>query len=345
MVRSRGGQDLYATLGVPRDADTDAVKSAYRKQAQRYHPDRNSDDPAAEEQFKRVSAAYAVLSDKQRRKAYDEFGDIALDPNFDADKAHRRFGGGFGGGDFASAFSGQGGGFQDIGDLGSLFEDLLGGGARQRGPRPRRGANLEASLELDFTDAALGSEQRLSIDRPTASGTRQETLSVRIPPGVGDGARIRLAGKGAEGSGGAPPGDLFANIRIRPHPVFRREGHDLYLDVPVSFTEAVRGADIEIPTLTGRVTLHVPAHSDGGTRLRLRAKGVPMSRGGAAGDLYVTIQIRVPRDLDSAAQTKLDELLSDDPNRWRRELFRGQQRQARDQRESSSSSSGPTGKP
>ena len=325
MARSHGRQDLYATLGIPGDADTDAIKQAYRAKAQRYHPDRNSDDPTAEEKFKRISAAYAVLSDPRRRKDYDEFGDVALDPNFDAEKARRAshgFGRGSSGGDFSRAFSGRGGGFQDLGDMGGLFEDLFGGGAGQpRGPRPRRGPDLEATLELDFVDAALGSQQRLTVDRPTGGATRQETLTVRIPPGVGEGSRIRLAGKGGEGAGGGPPGDLFARVRIRPHRVFRREGRDLHLEVPISISEAIRGAEIAIPTLTGRVSLRVPPGTDGGTRLRLRGKGVPGDRGKPAGDLYVTVRIRVPTGLEPAAQAKLDELLDDDPAKWRRELF------------------------
>ena len=169
-----------------------------------------------------------------------------------------------------------------------------------------RGADLEASLELDFLDAVRGGEHRLTLGRGGAGGS--ETITVRIPPGVDTGGRLRIPGKGAPGVGGGPPGDLSVVLRVRPHRVFRREGRDLTFDLPISVAEAIRGAKVEVPTLDGRATLTIPPGTDSGTRLRLRGKGVPDPRGGAPGDLFARIQIRVPRELDDAAKSALDAL-------------------------------------
>jgi len=307
-------------LGVSRGAKADEIKRAYRKLAQAHHPDRNDGDAQAEERFKRISAAYAVLSDEKRRRDYDEFGEAAIDPNFDADKARQAggaFGGGFGRG-FGGADFSQGGGF------GNLFEDLFGGHAGQGGPRAggQRGADLETTLELDFVEAVKGCEKRVDLDRPQPNGsTRRESLTVRIPPGVDESGRIRLAGKGAPGSQGAPAGDLFAKVRIRPHRFLKRTGRDLAMEVPISVVEAIKGAQIEIPTLDAPVTLRVPPGSNGGTRLRLRSKGVPAGGGQKAGDLYVTLRIQVPGVLGPEQTRLLEEILPDDGEHWRREAL------------------------
>jgi DnaJ-class molecular chaperone len=314
-------RDLYAELGVARDADEEALRKAYRQLARRHHPDVNPGDAAAEERFKAVSAAYAVLSDPERRRNYDEFGEISLEAGFDAEKARqareafgRRFGAGAGGA--AGGFEGEG---FHYGDLDGLFSDLF----SRRGwedVRRRRGADVEAELELDFVDAARGSEQRVTLGRPTADGgVKQETITVRIPPGVADGGRIRLRGKGGEGRGGGEPGDLYAHIRVRPHPVFRREGRDLLFDLPLSVREATLGATIEVPTLEGRVGLRVPPGTDSGTKLRLRGKGVPSPSGGPPGDLYAVVQIRVPRNLSPEAAEALERLSKHDPADLRKE--------------------------
>ena len=313
MSDPKGRKDPYVTLGVPRGATADEIKKAYRALAQKYHPDRNADDPAAEERFKQVTAANAVLSDEKRRAAYDEFGDMALDPNFDAEQARQAqqgFGGGFGG------F--QGG---DAGGFGSMFEDLFGsGGARGGPPRARRGRDVEAEIELDFEEAVLGIERRFTVSRPTAQGgARSESLTVRIPPGVDEGGRIRLAGKGGEGSNGGPPGDLHCMIRVRPHEIFTRDGRNLRLEVPVSMLEALNGAEIEIPTLGGRVHLRVPAGADGGSKLRLRGKGVPAGGGHTAGDLIVELRIKTPKKLEDEQREAIASLLPDDGEDLRRE--------------------------
>jgi DnaJ-class molecular chaperone len=185
----------------------------------------------------------------------------------------------------------------------------------------RRGANLEASLELDFLEAARGGEKRLQISRPTATGGhRSESVTVRIPPGVADGGQIRLRGKGGEGLGGGPAGDLIARIRVRSHPLFRRDNRDISLEVPLTIAEATLGTQVEVPTLDGRVTVTIPPGTDSGSKLRLRGKGVPDPSGGAAGDFYVTVKISVPKKLDDVAAQQLRELANDDPTNLRAEL-------------------------
>ncbi len=310
-------RDPFQVLGVASDADDDAIKKAYRRLAQQHHPDRNPDDASAEARFKEISQAYAVLSDPARRRAYAEFGSIAFDPNFDPTRA-RAAAHGAGAGAF---FDASGGGASPFGDLGSLFEDLL-GGRPPREPRRRRGGDLETTLQLDFVDAALGCEQRIELQRPNPDGpgTRTEKLTIHVPPGVADNGRIRLGGKGSPGSAGGPPGDLFARIRVRPHPLFRRLDSDVHLEASISVTEAVLGTDFEIPTLDGRVMLHVPAGTDSGSKLRLRGKGIPNRNASGAGDLYVNIRIRVPKDLSSDAKKQYADLAEHDPSNLRPEL-------------------------
>lgn len=305
-------RDPYAVLGVARDADADAIKTAYRKLARKFHPDVNQGDNKAEDRFKEISEAYAVLEDAEKRALYDEFGDISLEAGFDANaaRAARRFGGagagpGAGGPEFAF----------DLDDLlGGMFGGGRGRGAGRRRAAAFRGDDMEIALELEFLEAARGTTKQISVARPDANGQPQlERVTVRIPPGVDEGGRIRLAGKGAEGSGGGPAGDLYARIRIRPHAWFRRDGRDLLLDLPVTIAEATLGAKIEIPTLEGTATVTVPPGSDSGRRLRLRGKGIPAPQGGTRGDLYATVQIRVPLGLDAAAAETLRSLARFDP--------------------------------
>ncbi|HYB12868.1 MAG TPA: J domain-containing protein [Myxococcota bacterium] len=323
----------YEVLGVARDADEDTIRKAYRKLARKHHPDVNPGDKAAEERFKSISEAYAILSNAEKRRAYDEFGDVSLETGFDAEAARRAreaFGQRFGG---ARPGEGAGAGGEEFafGDLDDLLGDLFSrrgwagrGGARgARGGRGLRGPDMEAEVELDLREAARGGEHRFTITRSTADGgTRTETVTVRIPPGVADGGRIRIPGKGGEGLGGAPPGDLHATIRIRADPIFRLEGRDLHVALPITVREAVLGAKVEVPILEGRATLQVPPGTDSGKRLRLRGKGMPNPAGGAAGDLYVEVQIRVPKGLDDEARSKLESLAKFDPPDPRKGLFR-----------------------
>jgi DnaJ-class molecular chaperone len=321
-MSDRTDQDLYATLGVDKSADADAIRKAYRVLARQYHPDVNPGDDAAEERFKEISAAYSVLSDAEKRRNYDEFGQISLESGFDPEAARRAresFGARFGTGGGGASHFGSGGEFS-FGDLDDMFGRLF---SRREGPgRPRRGADLEASLELDFLAAARGGEHQLSFSRPAADGSvRTERLTVRIPAGVADGGRIRLAGKGAQSANGRP-GDLHLTVRVRPHPVFRREGRNLHATIPIGVSEAVLGAQIEVPTLEGRATVTVPAGTDSGQVLRLRGVGVPDPAGGPPGDLLVTVQIRVPKQLDDEARAKFQELAELDPEDLRKDLRR-----------------------
>jgi curved DNA-binding protein len=318
-------RDLYKVLGVARDADADTLKKAYRKLARRHHPDVNPGDKAAEEKFKQISEAYDVLSDPTKRRNYDEFGEISLQGGFDPEQARRAreaFGARFGGGPGAEFRGGEPFEFGDLDDLLGRFGFGGRGGAAGRAAG-LRGSDVEASLELDFLEAAKGGEKRITLQLAGEDGRlRTETLTVRIPPGVSDGGRIRLRGKGAPGLGGGPPGDLWAQVRIRPHPVFRREGRGVLLDVPITIAEAIRGARIEVPTLEGRATVTVPPGTDSGLKLRLRGKGIPDPSGGPPGDLYVVIQIRVPKKLDAEALAQVDALAAAGPDDPRKELFR-----------------------
>jgi DnaJ-class molecular chaperone len=311
-------KDPYAALGVARDADDDTIRKAYRRLAREFHPDVNPDNPAAEERFKTVSEAYSVLSEPEKRQAYDDFGDVSFQAGFDAAEAKRArdaFGGGF---SHHSQFGGAGFG---AGGLDDLFSNLFGGAGTGRRNVRRRGANVEATLDLDFLEAARGGEKRLLISRPTADGgQRSESVTVRIPPGVADGGQIRLRGKGGEGAGGGPAGDLIATIRIRAHPLFRRDNRDISLEVPLTIAEATLGTQVEVPSLDGRVTVTIPPGTDSGSKLRLRGKGVPNPSGGAAGDFFVVVKICVPKNLADAPAQRLRELAADDPTGLRAEL-------------------------
>jgi curved DNA-binding protein len=313
-------RDPYETLGVARDANVEAIRKAYRKLARKNHPDLNPGDKAAEERFKDISRAWEVLEDPERRRNYDEFGEISLEAGFDAEKARQArdaFGARFGTGGRPGA-EGFGGEEFEFGDLDDLLGRFMGGARGARGGAGgrtlrMRGPDVEATLELDFLDAMRGGEKRLTLG--------SETINVRIPPGVDTGGRLRIPGKGGPGIGGGPPGDLHVELRVRPHRLFSREGRNLTFDLPITVTEAVRGAKVEVPTLDGRATLTVPAGTDSGTRLRLRGKGVPDPRGGAPGDLFARIQIRVPKQLDDAARRSLEELERAEDRDLRKELF------------------------
>jgi curved DNA-binding protein len=314
-------KDLYDILGVSRTATGDEIKKAYRRLAKQYHPDVNPGNKAGEEKFKEVTAAFEVLSDAKRRKLYDEFGADALRTGFDEKKAeeYRRWkkqGAPAGGmpfdfGDFEQVNVGDFGAF----DFGSIFGDLFGGGGTRartrtharRGVVSMPGADASAELEIGLRDAVLGGERDLRIDG--------RTLRVKIPAGVSDGSQIRLSGQGAPGAHGGPAGDLYLTVRLREHPHVRRDGKDLYLDLPVTVPEAALGAEVQLPTFEGPVRLRVPAGAQSGTKLRLRAKGLPDLRGGARGDLYAVVQVMLPEDAEALkkAARSLEGLYKGDP--------------------------------
>jgi curved DNA-binding protein len=309
--------DLYEILGVARTATADEIKRAYRKLAKKYHPDVNPGNKAAEEKFKEATAAFEVLSDEKKRKLYDEFGPDALRSGFDEKRAEeyrrwKRQGAPAGGmpfdfGDFSTVDVGDFGRF----DFGSIFGDLFGGAAGGRARRaatmPVPGRNAEAEITIDLRDAVLGAERDIRLDG--------RTLRVKIPAGVSDGSQIRLAGQGGPGARGGPAGDLFLTVKLREHPHVRREGKDLYMDLPVTVPEAALGAEVQLPTFDGQVRLRVPAGAQGGMRLRLRGKGLPDLRGGPHGDLYAVVQVVLPAGSEALrkAVKPLEALYEGDP--------------------------------
>jgi curved DNA-binding protein len=312
-------KDLYSVLGVARDADEDTIKKAFRKLAMKYHPDKNP-GKANETRFKEVNHANEVLSDKTKRALYDEFGEEGLSPNFDPDRARviRQYGGarrpgqGVGG---AGGVGGPGFDVQEIfgggggagGDFGDILGDLFGRRGGVRGaPRPARGQDIETSVTIDFASAVKGTTLQLQRG--------DEAVSVRIPAGAHEGSRVRISQQGAPGAAGGPAGDLILTIHVTPHPLFKREGDDLYLDLPVTIGEAYRGGKIKIPTPAGEVTLKVPPRTQSGQVTRLRGKGVAR-KGKEAGDLYVKFVIHVPTS-DDPEVAKAVEVLDakvDDP--------------------------------
>lgn len=294
--------DLYKELGVERGASDADIKAAYRKLAARLHPDKNPGNAKAEARFKRVNAAYGVLSDAKRRALYDEFGEEGLREGFnpDAARAWRSEGGQrveFGGGvpfDFEQVF-GKGGG------IGDLFGDLLRGQRRGRAPsREPTGQDVASEVAVDFADAVRGSTMALTF------GGSSETIKVRVPPGAADGDRVRVKGQGAQSSPGGPRGDLVLTVRVRPHSHFTRDGLDLYLDLPITVAEAYKGAKVRVPTPGGDVTLTVPKGSQSGNVVRLKGKGV--QRGTKLGDLYVRLLIRIPESTSKQVELAIDAL-------------------------------------
>jgi curved DNA-binding protein len=287
-------KDYYKVLGVERGASEEAIKKAYRKLARKYHPD-VSKEPNAKEKFQEVSEAYETLHDKEKRAAYDSLGsgfrpgqDFRPPPDW-----FERFGAGRG---------------EDLGgvDLSDLFESLGAFGRATGFGRARRGGNMafpgedyEVPVRLTLEEAYRGAERQVQFDG--------RSFTARIPRGATDGQRLRLRGKGGPGTNGGPPGDLYLQISLTPHPLYRVSGHDLNIEVPLAPWEAALGAQVEIPTMEGRVTVKVPAGSKAGQKLRLAGKGLPKP-GGGAGDLYAELTIAVPATLTEREKELYEEL-------------------------------------
>ncbi|NOU28605.1 MAG: J domain-containing protein [Polyangiaceae bacterium] len=287
-------EDLYTTLGVAKGADGAAIKKAYRKLAKDLHPDKNPGNAKAEARFKEVNHAFEVLSNPDKRKLYDEFGEEGLRDGFDADRVRQyrawqgNGGGGRGGGqrvNLEDLFGGGGGGGGPGVD--SVFGDIFGRSAGRRGPRP--GPDLETELRIDFAAAVRGTTITL---RPNG-----QPVTVRIPPGAEDGSRLRLTGYGAPSNSGGPSGDLIILVHVDPHAFFQREGDDLRVNLPISVTEAFFGAKVKVPTIDAAVSLKVPERTQSGAVLRLRGKGV-QRQGKEPGDLYVHFEVKVPKGSD-----------------------------------------------
>ena len=348
ILTSNGKRDYYEVLGVARAASEQEIKSAYRKLALQFHPDRNPNNPDAEEKFKECSEAYAVLADGEKRAVYDRFGHAGL--------------GGGGGAGF------------DPSDLGDIFGDffglgeIFGGGTRKRS-RTQRGADLREDINLEFEEAVFGTETKVTVRRhesceecrgsgaaagkapvtcrscngrgqvryqqgffsiartcPTCQGTgsvitdpcakckgegrvlRQRTVDAKIPAGVEDGTRIRYSGFGEGGLHGGPPGDLYVVLHVKEHAFFEREGNDLHCVIPVSFSQTALGAELSVPTLEGDHVLKVPDGTQSGTTLRIRGKGVPVLNGHGKGDLFVEVRVQTPGKLNKRQRELLQEL-------------------------------------
>ena len=327
-------KDYYEILGVSRSATEDQIKTAYRKLARKHHPDLNPGDKAAEERFKELQTAYDVLSDPEKRKKYDQYGENwrmadqgqaspPPPPGWEGFGQGSAPSGGF---DFGGFDFGRG-----TGGTGDIFEELFGRGgrARSRGQRGR-GQDIEAELELSLEEAHRGGRHSLTMQAaevcPTCHGSgvvnenqvcptcggrgqvlRPRTIEVNIPAGARDGATVRLAGQGSPGAGGNPPGDLYLHIRLRPHPIFTVRGDDLEVEVPVAPWEAVLGARVEVPTIDGKVEMSIPAGAQNGGRLRLRGQGLNKRRGGR-GDEYAWVKIITPRQASDEERRLYEEL-------------------------------------
>jgi molecular chaperone DnaJ len=345
-------RDFYEILGVAKTASEDEIKKSYRKLAMKYHPDRNPDNKEAEEKFKEVKEAYEMLTNPEKREAYDRYGHAGVDPN-------SGMGGGFGGG---------AGGFSDA--FGDIFGDIFGGGrgGRGSGPQVYRGADLRYNLEITLEQAAAGFDTTIRVPswdkcdtchgsgakpgtQPVTCSTcaghgqvrmqqgffsiqqtcpkchgsgkiipepcaacggagrikRNKTLEVKIPAGIDNGMRIRSSGNGEPGTNGGPPGDLYVEIHIKPHEVFQREGDDLHCEMPISFSKAALGGEIEVPTLAGKVSFTIPEGTQTGKTFRLKGKGVKGVRSGYAGDLFCHVLVETPVKLTDKQKDLLKE--------------------------------------
>lgn len=294
-------KDLYEILGVKKDANEKEIRKAFHSLAKKYHPDVNPGDKAAEQKFKEVNLAYEVLKDSKKRAQYDQMRAMGANPFQRAGAGAGAGGAGPYGPEFYAEFG-----------LGDLFEEIFGGSGPFRGTRggggrsrrggsgfAQRGADREFAMEISFQEAARGGERSFELPE----GKR---LSVKIPQGVDTGTRIKLSGQGEAGAGGGPAGDLVIELRVGPHSQFTREGNDVLLKMPITFTEAVLGAEIEVPTLDGRVFMKIPKGVSSGQRLKLGGKGIRSAKG--TGDQYIELQIKIPREPDAAYQEAAEKL-------------------------------------
>lgn len=300
-------RDYYEILGVQKGASEPDIKKAYRKLAMKYHPDRNPNNKAAEDKFKEVNEAYAVLSDTQKRKQYDTFGSTRFHQQYSSEDIFRGtdfnsifeefgFGGGGSASFFSSIFGGRGGfgGFGGMGGPGAGFQQA-----------PQKGQDVEYPLQIGFMDAFHGGERRINFS--LSDGTRRD-LNIKIPKGIQDGAKLRVAGRGAPSRFGGPAGDLYVVIQLAPHPDFRRVGEDLETDVELKISEALLGTTREVPTPEGPKKVRVPEGVAPGTKIRLKGMGFPLQGTDERGDLFAVVKITVPRSLSKEQRQAAQEL-------------------------------------
>lgn len=327
-------KNFYEILGVSKDASDEEIKKSYRRLARKYHPDVNKGDKQAEERFKEISEAYETLSNSEKKKQYDMFGSMGGGAGFDPSQWAR--GGGAGPHTYSWSSGGGGGGYDDLGDIfrqagsrgkskrssqqfsqedfASIFGDIFGAGGRTQStyqdwdrPRgdvaPKRGKDLYYSMELDFMEAAKGTTSKISIHRDG----KLEKIDVKIPAGVNNASKIRLAGKGENGPKGGSPGDLYIEIKVKPHRLFWREGDDVYLEAPLSVGEAILGTALRVPTLEGHAEIKVPGATASGQKLRLKGKGIASLEKKTPGDMYVMINIVPPKSVDHRSKELIEE--------------------------------------
>jgi curved DNA-binding protein len=297
-------KDYYDMLGVPKNANDEEIKRAYRKLAMKFHPDRNPNKKDAEERFKEINEAYAVLSDKEKRKQYDTFGAEGFHQRFSQEDIFR-------GVDFDEMLSGLFGGrgrreFKFGGRGGFDFGDLFGrqSGHQDMSRMPQRGEDILYEIVISLEEAAYGGEKRISYRKDG----KVEEVSVKIPRGIPSGKKLRLAGKGMEGRRGGPPGDLYLQVSIKDHSVFTREGDDLMVEKEINFSEAVLGTTIEVPTLEGTKKVKVPSGTQSHTKMRLKGLGLPHFQGEGKGDEYVKVVVKVPKRVNEKSRGLIQEL-------------------------------------
>ncbi len=304
--------DYYKTLGVEKKAEPEDVKKAYRKLALKYHPDRNPNNREAEEKFKKISEAYAVLSDPEKRKQYDNFGSDQFSQKFTQEDIFRDFdinqilremgfGTAGGGGGRRGAYT-----FRS----GDPFGDIFGQGRQNYYQAPQKGEDLQYNLTITLEESVFGADKKIALK----TGKQVNEINVKIPAGIGTGKKLRLAGKGNAGQQGGSAGDLYLNINVLPHPIFARDGNDIYIEKSIPFTQAVLGTSIDVPTIDGTIKrIRIPSGTQNGTKIRMKGFGAPALKGTGStkGDQYVKITIEVPRKLNDK-QSQLIKKLSEE---------------------------------
>jgi len=319
-------KDYYKLLGVSKNATKDEIKKAYRSLARKYHPDHNPDNKDAEEKFKEVQEAHEVLSDEEKRKTYDMFGSAEFRPG---GQTTWRKAGDPGGGNYQYTYSSQDfTGFEDIfkdifgfgGDprarrstggrgAGGTFRDIFSHASREK---PVKGKDLEYQIEIDFDTAIKGGVRDISISRQKLNNVNTEKLSVKIPPGVSTGSRIRVQGKGESGGRG-DQGDLYLKIKVKSHPIFKRRHDDIYLELPITFYEAALGKQVDVPTIDGTAKVSIPSGVQNGTKLRLKGKGVQNIKSKERGNQYVEVKIVMPDNIKDSDKKIFEELGESNP--------------------------------